>query len=793
MECQEEFSYDKILDIVDQLVKLPVKRICLSGGEPFLRPDLPDIVEAITKNGISCDIYSSGAIKDASGVSAIPEDVLIKLKENRLNRIMFNMQAYDEAKYDFITGTKGQQPYLFTSIRNAVKNDVDTEIHFVPMTHNVDQIDKILAFADSQNVKQVSFLKLVNHGRARDNALELSRRSENKVRNKLAELAKSNSKIRIGIPLTKNNVPCDCHAISDKIYIKYDGSVYGCEAFKYIELDGIKAPSVNNDSIISIISGSEYFKKSKQLIYKYKDKDNKCPVQNYLKEKEMANLNDKDLLADVIGATDFQDKLKKEVLKHIGKEELTDNLLYPLDNPTIKYLTELKDFIPEKDKNLPYSKVESLNYFWKIIIAKSIQCLRLFDNREPFKANPDKKIVAYGIESLAKYYENYTEFEGLLYGANANYRDHIFHVFRTWLIGLYVMIKHNFDITDIDGLKENWTDFGEVTTCEKISMWTIIAFCHDLGYPLEKSKDILRATQSMMQEIVTDSKITEDFSFGGTQVSINEYIVKFISTKMKFLKEETVEVVEAEKKGEKVEKHYNGRIQPKYYLKLTKSLEEFKHGIISAIIIYKTLLYFLESDFNLNDDYEYTAEDARQFYIRREILRAIAAHTCPDIYNIKVTTFSSLLYICDEIQNWGRKDWHELYSDQELSKSEVTINKFDKTEISYTENIVLGAKTDIKKFVQALFNNQYNKFKKKFRDGLDSAQRNFDIKDIVIVEKDEEGTYKPKAEISISIMGNKQSDKIEVKYNEHSKNEDRISLKDEDIAGSVFLHELDIK
>lgn len=90
-----------------------------------------------------------------------------------------------------------------------------------------------------------------------------------------------------------------------------------------------------------------------------------------------------------------------------------------------------------------------------------------------------------------------------------------------------------------------------------------------------------------------------------------------------------------------------GRIQPKYYLKYAKSLEGFQHGIISTIIIYKMLLYFLESDFNLNDDYIYKNEDARQFYIRREILRAIAAHTCPDAYNIHITTFPSLLFLCD--------------------------------------------------------------------------------------------------------------------------------------------------
>ena len=50
-------------------------------------------------------------------------------------------------------------------------------------------------------------------------------------------------------------------------------------------------------------------------------------------------------------------------------------------------------------------------------------------------------------------------------------------------------------------------------------------------------------------------------------------------------------------------------------------------------------------------------EDARQFYIRRDILRAISSHTCENIYHIDVATFPMILFVCDELQEWGRKSW----------------------------------------------------------------------------------------------------------------------------------------
>ena len=100
---------------------------------------------------------------------------------------------------------------------------------------------------------------------------------------------------------------------------------------------------------------------------------------------------------------------------------------------------------------------------------------------------------------------------------------------------------------------------------------------------------------------------------------------------------------------------YVARLQPKYYMKLSKSLEKTNHGIISTIIVYKLLQYFLESDYSIDEDYTFDQEDARQFYIRREILRSMASHTCKDIYHLDMRTFSYLLIIVDDIQDWGKE------------------------------------------------------------------------------------------------------------------------------------------
>jgi hypothetical protein len=93
------------------------------------------------------------------------------------------------------------------------------------------------------------------------------------------------------------------------------------------------------------------------------------------------------------------------------------------------------------EKIIPYSKADKLDELWSGLLNKSIKCLRFFDTREPFQDNSSKDIVAYGIDNLEEYHRRYTEFEGLMYGANAYYRDHVFHVIRVWMLGVFLFIK----------------------------------------------------------------------------------------------------------------------------------------------------------------------------------------------------------------------------------------------------------------------------------------------------------------------------------------------------------------
>jgi hypothetical protein len=145
----------------------------------------------------------------------------------------------------------------------------------------------------------------------------------------------------------------------------------------------------------------------------------------------------------------------------------------------------------------------------------------------------------------------------------------------------------------------------------------------------------------------------------------------------------------------------------------------------------------LESDYSINEDYSFDSEDRRQFYIRREILRAIASHTCNDIYQLYMTSFSFLLRICDDTQEWGRKNITELYVDKtqkyQLDDIDLYLGKDNKNgTCKIKEAFELKDVQEVISLIDRL-RDQSLVYVNIFRDGQDTVKRNFSFERILII------------------------------------------------------------
>jgi MoaA/NifB/PqqE/SkfB family radical SAM enzyme len=85
-----------VLDAVDQLVALGVRLVSFTGGEPFLHPDLPKLVEHVQAQGAFSSVVTNGL----SLVRRRLTDVLTA----GLNSLVLSLDTVDEAVYETIRG-----------------------------------------------------------------------------------------------------------------------------------------------------------------------------------------------------------------------------------------------------------------------------------------------------------------------------------------------------------------------------------------------------------------------------------------------------------------------------------------------------------------------------------------------------------------------------------------------------------------------------------------------------------------------------------------------------------------
>lgn len=274
-----------------------IEELSLSGGEPFLHPDIIRMVEYAKSFGIRTVIFTSGVILGKE-ISEKDKDILLRELDNKLNeieksesyneflkrnlrryynqfitrkqfsyidrfllhqlkiigldKIVFDMQAYEADTDSYIMGRNEQaRQALLKSLINASFENLNIDVHFVPMKPNYKEINDILELLEIADVKQISLLNFLPQGRGKLNIKDLMINDEEKQEFfKILENGRKNfsGNVRIGIPLQGDDTH-KCNAGLEKLDIKFNGDVLPCPAFKEItseecEKFNIKIPNI---------------------------------------------------------------------------------------------------------------------------------------------------------------------------------------------------------------------------------------------------------------------------------------------------------------------------------------------------------------------------------------------------------------------------------------------------------------------------------------------------------------------------------------------------------------------
>ncbi len=419
---------------------------------------------------------------------------------------------------------------------------------------------------------------------------------------------------------------------------------------------------------------------------------------------------------------DLVSKEKIEFIKNMKTFDIYDKDIPELKNEDYKDIDNkkliniLKSLIL-KDKD-SVNKVKILKKqkiifqkLWPHFVRNAIKDLRSKDIRDKGTLKFDL-----GVKKLTDYFKKFSDFEELLYGIDEYYRDHSLHVFRVYFLGEFLTREYCKGYDQIMILNKP-KKIKKIKNDEKNAIWCIIALCHDLGYPLQKLDELNKKLITILKYFGTSNYNPLRYSLPLEGLILDKFILKVISSKLM----------------EDLKVH----LQSKFYTKYSNAYEKLSHGIMSCILLMKNLVFFKETDYKLifeegsnskNSSIktkEYYEQDARQFLIRREILRSIASHDNEDIYHIYMNNFPFLLIMCDELQEWSRPSSNRrlYYIYDKENREIIKIHNFNKGNINFSITLPFG-KDDLYKYSEKKF----RKFIRLLRSGINSDQRIFNFK-----------------------------------------------------------------
>lgn len=285
--------FEIIKNIIDDAKSLGCKTVCLSGGEPFLHPQILDIISYIAKQQLTCYVYTSGIYMKDEVYSSLPNEYIEAIR-GMVDKVIFNVEADSSALYDQIMGTDvGGFDMMKKSINDCVSSGLVVETHVVPMQVNFKHLKSIFEMCYQLGVSKVSILRLVLQGRALENLslVKLSGKDNREVTKLIKALNESyKGKVRIGLPYSDSNCRIYCKAASDKINVRYDGNIYPCEVFKDDLLNaklGYEPDNVWKDSFYDIYQNSPYLNVVRKGIEAFKKGDGEEVCYGQFKMKKV--------------------------------------------------------------------------------------------------------------------------------------------------------------------------------------------------------------------------------------------------------------------------------------------------------------------------------------------------------------------------------------------------------------------------------------------------------------------------------------------------------------------------
>jgi len=151
-----ELTHEEGLSLLDDLAAFGVPVVLFSGGEPLVRPDLPDLARYAVEKGMRAVISTNGTL--------ITAEMARDLKDIGLSYVGVSLDGM-EAVNDRFRGKEGAFRAALAGIRNCRSVGLKVGLRFTINRMNVAEIPAIFDLLEAEDIPRVCFYHLVYAGR----------------------------------------------------------------------------------------------------------------------------------------------------------------------------------------------------------------------------------------------------------------------------------------------------------------------------------------------------------------------------------------------------------------------------------------------------------------------------------------------------------------------------------------------------------------------------------------------------------------------------------------------------
>lgn len=145
--------------IIDDLAQFGSPVMLFSGGEPLVRPDMPELAAYAVEKGMRAVISTNGTLITAEKARI--------LKEIGLSYVGISLDGM-EAINDRFRGVKGAYKKALEGIRNCQQAGIKVGLRFTINKYNVAEIPAVFDLLEKMDIPRVCFYHLVYAGRGSD-------------------------------------------------------------------------------------------------------------------------------------------------------------------------------------------------------------------------------------------------------------------------------------------------------------------------------------------------------------------------------------------------------------------------------------------------------------------------------------------------------------------------------------------------------------------------------------------------------------------------------------------------